>query len=111
MNEVVAGVAQQDQVSQHFGRSAGFYRYEIVDGKITSDLYVSAIDHQHDGMVGFLLEQGVVIAVITGGIGAHAVERLVILRVTSTVVQGTSMDMAVDTAIYGGIRGAGLDAF
>ena len=75
MSQVVAVIAQDDQVSQHFGRSQGFIRFEVVDGEIKEERYVDSSAHQHEGLPVLLKEQGVN-TVIAGGIGGHAVERL-----------------------------------
>ncbi len=75
MSQVVAVIAQDDQVSQHFGRSQGFVRFDVVDGEIKEERYVDSSAHQHDGLPTLLKAQGVN-TVIAGGIGGHAVERL-----------------------------------
>ena len=75
MSKIWAVMADGDHVSGHFGRSEGFYRVVMEEGKVKERQYIDARANQHEGMVSLMVQQGVQ-AVLAGGIGAHAVERL-----------------------------------
>ena len=66
-----------DMVNQHFGMSKSFVIVTVEDKKIVNVEEVSAAElaHQHKGLADLLVKQGATI-VITGGIGAGAIEGL-----------------------------------
>ena len=65
------------EVNQHFGQSQFFSVIELDSNNIVNveDLQASGLQHQHEGLAGFLKDQGVE-TVIVGGIGAGAVQAL-----------------------------------
>jgi predicted Fe-Mo cluster-binding NifX family protein len=66
-----------DMVNQHFGQSQSFVIATVEDGKVTdvTEVPVISLQHNHGGLSNLLIEQGVS-TVITGGIGAPAMNAL-----------------------------------
>lgn len=64
-------------INQHFGKSKSFVIAKIQGGELinTEEMSVENLQHNHDGLSGFLLSQGVSI-VIVGGIGEGALKAL-----------------------------------
>lgn len=68
---------EQGRVNQHFGRSKEFVVVEVEGQTIKGKKTVSAVNlmHNHGGLAGLMLNEGVDV-VITGGIGAKALQAL-----------------------------------
>lgn len=66
-----------DMINQHFGKSESFAIVNVENGKITGEERVSAAElaHNHEGLAGLLVKNNVTL-VITGGIGAGALNAL-----------------------------------
>lgn len=66
-----------EMVNQHFGMSKSFVIVTVEDKKIVNVVEVSSEEfaHQHKGLADLLVKQGATV-VITGGIGAGAIEGL-----------------------------------
>lgn len=60
-------------INQHFGKSESFYIATVEENKVVDSKEVSVRDlqHNHGGLAGLLVEEGVNL-VITGGIGQGA---------------------------------------
>ncbi len=75
MSRIIAVMAEGNDVSPHFGRSSGFFRFSVTDDKVVEKTYVDSSNHQHEGLPALLHAEGVD-TVIAGGIGGNAVMRL-----------------------------------
>jgi len=68
---------EQGKVNQHFGVSKEFAIVELENGKIKTSKIISAqqLQHNHSGLAGLMKSEQVDV-VITGGIGAMAINAL-----------------------------------
>ncbi len=78
-----------EMLNQHFGRSKNFLIATVESGQITAKQEISteALAHNHAGLSGLLLSQGVSL-VILGGIGQPALDALKISGLD--VIRGAS---------------------
>ena len=67
----IAVTYENGQIFQHFGHTAQFKVYEVVDGKIVDAKVVDTNGSGHGALAGFLMQQGVD-TLICGGIGGGA---------------------------------------
>ena len=67
----IAVTYEAGMVFQHFGHTAAFKIYEVVDGKIIASQVVDTNGSGHGALAGFLAELGVNV-LICGGIGGGA---------------------------------------
>ncbi len=67
----IAVTYENGQIFQHFGHTAEFKLYDIVDGKIEGEQVVSTNGSGHGALAGFLATNGVEV-LICGGIGGGA---------------------------------------
>lgn len=99
----IAVTYEDGQIFQHFGHTAQFKIYEVVDGKVVSAQVVSTGGSGHGALAGFLMQQGVT-ALICGGIGAGAQSALANVGITLYGGVSGSADEAV-AALLGGNLG------
>ena len=85
----IAVTYENGQIFQHFGHTAQFKVYEVVDGKIVDAKVVDTNGSGHGALAGFLMQQGVD-TLICGGIGGGAQAALA----------------AADIQLYGGVSGS-----
>lgn len=73
----IAMPKNEEVINQHFGKSKSFQIVTIEDSKVTETKELSAerLQHNHGGLSGLLIEEGVTL-VITGGIGQGALDAL-----------------------------------
>mgnify|MGYP001559176352 CR=1 FL=1 len=66
-----------DMVNQHFGMSKSFVIVTVEDKKIVNveEISTTELAHEHKGLADLLVKQGATV-VITGGIGAGAIDGL-----------------------------------
>ncbi len=66
-----------DMLNQHFGQSRSFLVCQLEEGQVTNRSVISseALQHNHAGLSGLLISEGVSL-VITGGIGGPALQAL-----------------------------------
>ena len=71
----IAVTYENEMVFQHFGHTAEFKIYEVVDGKIVNSEVVDTNGSGHGALAGFLMQRGVD-TLICGGIGGGAINAL-----------------------------------
>lgn len=71
----IAVTYENEMVFQHFGHTAEFKIYDVVDGKIVSNEVVDTNGSGHGALAGFLMQRGVD-TLICGGIGGGAINAL-----------------------------------
>lgn len=96
----IAVTYENKMVFQHFGNTAEFKIYEVVDGKIVNSEVVDTNGSGHGALAGFLMQRGVD-TLICGGIGGGAINALGNAGIK--VYGGVSGD--VDTAVNDFILG------
>lgn len=96
----IAVTYENGMVFGHFGHTAEFKIFEVVDGKIVSSEVVDTNGSGHGALAGFLMQRGVD-TLICGGIGGGAINAL--SNAGIKVYGGVSGD--VDTAVNDFIAG------
>lgn len=96
----IAVIYENGMVFGHFGHTAEFKIYDVVDGKIVSNEVVDTNGSGHGALAGFLMQRGVD-TLICGGIGGGAINAL--SNAGIKVYGGVSGD--VDTAVNDFILG------
>ena len=71
----IAVTYENEMVFQHFGHTAEFKIYDVVDGKVVSSEVVDTNGSGHGALAGFLMQRGVD-TLICGGIGGGAISAL-----------------------------------
>lgn len=71
----IAVTYENKMVFQHFGHTAEFKIYEVVDGKIVNSEVVDTNGSGHGALAGFLMQRGVD-TLICGGVGGGAINAL-----------------------------------
>lgn len=93
---MVVAIAQQNgMVSGHFGKCASFALYTVEDGKVTGKRDLDTSAHGHALLAGFLKEHGAD-AVICGGMGQGAKEKLDALGITAMTGVTGSVELAAE---------------
>ena len=87
-------------VFQHFGKTAFFKLYDVVDGKVRSALVIAAPEQGHDALAGFLAQLRANV-LICGGIGGGA--RAALEDVGVILYGGVAGD--ADTAVHAFLAG------
>lgn len=85
----IAVTYEAGNVFQHFGHTASFKIYEVVDGKVVSAQVVDTNGSGHGALAGFLEDMGVD-TLICGGIGGGA--RIALEEADITIYGGVSGD-------------------
>ena len=96
----IAVTYENGMVFGHFGHTAEFKIFEVVDGKVVSSEVVDTNGSGHGALAGFLMQRGVD-TLICGGIGGGAINAL--SNAGIKVYGGVSGD--VDTAVNDFIAG------
>lgn len=96
----IAVTYENGMVFEHFGHTAEFKIFEVVDGKVVSSEVVDTNGSGHGALAGFLMQRGVD-TLICGGIGGGAINAL--SNAGIKVYGGVSGD--VDTAVNDFIAG------
>ena len=96
----IAVTYENGMVFGHFGHTAEFKIFEVVDGKVVSSEVVDTNGSGHGALAGFLMQRGVD-TLICGGIGGGAINAL--NKAGIKVYGGVSGD--VDTAVNDFIAG------
>lgn len=96
----IAVTYENEMIFQHFGHTAEFKIYEVVDGKVVNSEVVDANGSGYGALAGFLMQRGVD-TLICGGIGGGAINALSDAGIK--VYGGVSGD--VDTALNDFIMG------
>ncbi|AGI47687.1 hypothetical protein TALC_00690 [Thermoplasmatales archaeon BRNA1] len=71
----IAATYYNGQIFQHFGQSPGFKIYTVEDGKIVSSEVIDNGGNSHGTLIGYLSQAGID-ALVCGGIGNGAVDKL-----------------------------------
>lgn len=71
----IAVIYENGMVFGHFGHTAEFKIYDVVDGKVVSSTVVDTNGSGHGALAGFLMQRGVD-TLICGGIGGGAINAL-----------------------------------
>lgn len=96
----IAVTYENGMVFGHFGHTAEFKIYDVVDGKVVNSVVVDTNGSGHGALAGFLMQRGVD-TLICGGIGGGAINAL--SNAGIKVYGGVSGD--VDTAVNDFIAG------